>query len=285
MTKYVLIAESGSDITPEVAQRYGIYIAPMHVSFGGVSLDDGSFPVTDVFDHYENTGELPRTSGCTPQDFIPLFDRIHEEHPDAHIVYLAYSACTTCSYESALIAGKGRDYITAIDTKSVAAAQCLIVTNTARFLQDTPEAELEDIKTFVADQIERTRMMFIPGGLEFLRAGGRLSNGAYIGAQLLRIKPVVEIIDGKLVATKKLRGSMDRTVSKAIDAFLNEEKMDLERVALIRNAGLSQEIQDYAVNRLKQAGFKEIEWVETGCVIASHCGPGSFGVAAFAARK
>lgn len=285
MAKFVLVAESGSDITAEVAQQYGIYIAPMHVSFGGVSLDDGSFPVTDVFDHYENTGELPRTSGCTPQDFIPLFDRIHEEHPEAHIVYLAYSACTTCSYESALIAARGRDYVTAIDTKSVAAAQCLIVTNTARFLANNPDATLDDIKVFVDDQVKRTRMMFIPGGLEFLRAGGRVSNGAYIGAQLLRIKPLIEILDGKLVATKKLRGSMEKTVTKAIDVFLTEEAKDLDRVALIKNAGLSQEIQDYAENRMKQAGFKEVEWVETGCVIASHCGPGSFGVAAFAAEN
>ena len=285
MTKYVLVAESGSDITPEVAQQYGIYIAPMHVSFGGVSLDDGSFPVTDVFDHYENTGELPRTSGCTPQDFITLFDRIHEKHPEAHIVYLAYSACTTCSYESALIAAKERDYVSSIDTKSVSAAQCLVVTNTARFLAANPDASLDDIKNFVDDQVKRTRMMFIPGGLEFLRAGGRLSNGAYIGAQLLRIKPVVEIIDGKLVATKKLRGSMEKTAAKAVEAFLTEEKMDLDRVGLIRNAGLSQEIQDFAEDRMRRAGFKEIEWIETGCVIASHCGPGSFGVAAFAAEN
>jgi EAL domain-containing protein (putative c-di-GMP-specific phosphodiesterase class I) len=75
MKKYVIVAESGSDITPVVAERYGIRIASMHVSFGGTSLDDGKFPPSDVFRHYEKTGELPRTSGCTPQDFIPLFER------------------------------------------------------------------------------------------------------------------------------------------------------------------------------------------------------------------
>lgn len=50
-------------------------------------------------------------------------------------------------------------------------------------------------------------MAFLPGSLEFLRAGGRLSNAAYMGARILCIKPVVELLEGKLVATKKYRGS------------------------------------------------------------------------------
>lgn len=133
-------------------------------------------------------GELPRTSGCTPQDFVLLFDRIHAEEPEAHILYLAYSACTTCSFESALVAAKGRDYVTAIDTKSVSAGQGLVVTNVARFLQENPDAEL------------------------------------------------------------------------------------------------SEEVQAFAVERMRAAGFEEIEWVNTGCVISSHCGPGSFGIASFSAE-
>ena len=284
MKKFVIVAESGSDITPEVAERYGIYIAPMHVSFSGTSLDDGTFPASDIFRHYEKTGELPRTSGCTPQDFFTLFDRIHEEEPEAHIVYLAYSACTTCSYESALIAAQDRDYVTAIDTKSVSSGQGLVVTNVARFLESNPDVSIDELVAYINNQIKQVRMMFIPGGLEFLRAGGRLSNGAYLGAQLLRIKPVVEIVDGKLIATKKMRGSMEKACAQATDAFLSENNPDTTRVILIRNEGLSESIQEMAYNRMKEAGFKEIDWVNTGCVISSHCGPGSYGVALIAAE-
>ena len=282
MAKYVVVAESGSDITPEVADRYGIRIAPMHVSFGGGTFDDGSFPVSDVFRHFERTGELPRTSGCTPQDFIPLFDEIHEQQPEAHILYLAYSAITTCSYESALLAARERDYVTAIDTKCVSSGQGLVVTNVARFLESNPDSSLDEVRAFIDEQVKRARMSFIPGGLQFLRAGGRLSNGAYLGAQLLRIKPVIEIIDGKLVATKKLRGSMERAVMEMLEAFLGGTPICKERALLIRNEGLSEDLQRQVEQRLVGAGFKVLEWVDTGCVIASHCGPGSFGIAALA---
>ena len=73
MSKMILVAESGSDITPEMAQENGIVIVPMHVSFGGKTYDDGAFPTTEMFDYYKKHRELPRTSGCTPHDFEVTF--------------------------------------------------------------------------------------------------------------------------------------------------------------------------------------------------------------------
>ena len=282
---YIIVTETGGDIPAEFVERHGLEMVPMHVTFGDRSLDDGTFPVSDIFAHYRATGDLPRTSGCTPQDFADAFARIDARDPQAHILYLAYSACTTCSFESARIAAEGRDDVTAIDTRCVTAGQFLVVTNTARFLEEHPDAPLAQVEAFVADQVARARMAFIPGGLEFLRAGGRLSNGAYLGAQLLRIKPVIEIQEGRLVATKKLRGSMDRAVTALVEDFLTREPLDTSRIGLIRNEGLDEGLQRAVEERVRAAGFQEVTWIETGGVIASHCGPGSFGIAALAATR
>ncbi|MCI2241440.1 DegV family protein [Adlercreutzia faecimuris] len=284
MGRYIIVTETGGDIPAEFVERYGLEMVPMHVTFGDRSLDDGSFPVADIFAHYRATGDLPRTSGCTPQDFADAFARIDARSAGEHVLYLAYSACTTCSFESARMAAEGRGDVTAIDTKSVTAGLFLVVTNTARFLEDHPDAPLPEVEAFVASQVERVRMAFIPGGLDFLRAGGRLSNGAYLGAQLLRIKPVIEILDGKLVATKKLRGSMEKAVLALVDDFLSREPLDVARVALIRNEGLDEGLQRQVEDRVRAAGFQEVTWIETGGVISSHCGPGSFGIAAVAAE-
>ncbi len=284
MSKYVIVTESGGDVPLDFVERYHIEVVPMHVTFGGRNLDDGSFPVTDIFKHFRQSGEIPSTSGCTPQDFKVVFDRIHEREPEAHIVYLAYSAATTCSFESARIAAEGRNYVTRIDTKSVTAAQFLIVTNVARYVQENPDVPLADVISYAQNQVERARMAFIPGELDFLRAGGRLSNVAYLGAQLLRIKPVIEVQNGKLVATQKLRGSMEKAVMAMVQKFLTREPMDKSRIGLIRNDGLSPELQKHVEEYVREQGFEEITWIETGCVIASHSGPGSFGIAALALR-
>lgn len=287
MSEYVIVTETGGDIPAEFVERYGIELVPMHVTFGERSLDDGTFPVSDIVAHYEATGELPRTSGCTPQDFARVFDRIHAEKPQAHILYLAYSAVTTCSFESARIAAEGRGYVCAIDTKSVTAGQFLVVTNTARFVEANPSATINEVRSFVEDQVARVHMAFIPGGLEFLRAGGRLSNAAYLGAQLLRIKPQIEILGGKLVATRKLRGSYRRAVMTQVRDFVGGEQqpeLDRERIALITSEGLDEGIMREAEECVRAAGFREVTWIPTGCVIFSHSGPDSFGIAGLAAK-
>ena len=104
MQPIILVAETGSDITPELASQHNIQLIPMHVSFDTETFDDGSFPVQKICDYYHSTGKLPRTSGSSPEDFTQAFDRIHDQYPEAQILYLAYSAVTTCSYQSALIA-------------------------------------------------------------------------------------------------------------------------------------------------------------------------------------
>ena len=106
MPSILLVAETGSDISPELAAQHNIHIVPMHVAFGTDPVDDGSFPAEEIRDYYLRTGKLPTTSGSTPEDFTVVFDAIHAEHPEAHILYLAYSAVTTCSYQSAVIAAE-----------------------------------------------------------------------------------------------------------------------------------------------------------------------------------
>ena len=108
MQKIVLVAETGADIPQELAERYRIHIVPMHVSFGDILKDDGTFPAEEICRYYESTGELPRTSGSIPEDFIKAFDDIHSQNPEAQILYLAYSSVTTVSYQSALIASEDR---------------------------------------------------------------------------------------------------------------------------------------------------------------------------------
>ncbi len=112
MSRVVLVAETGSDICPELAQKHNIHLVPMHVTFGDETLDDGAFPPEEVCNYYDRTGTLPKTSGCSPEDFEKVFAAIHAAHPDAHILHLAYSAATTVSYQSAKIAAEGLDYVT-----------------------------------------------------------------------------------------------------------------------------------------------------------------------------
>ena len=102
--KIILSAETGSDIPKELSEELGIILIPMHVSMGGETYDDGTFPAEEIWAYYDRTGKVPQTSASMPVDFAPVFDEIHAKYPDKKILHLAYSAVTTCSYQNALLA-------------------------------------------------------------------------------------------------------------------------------------------------------------------------------------
>lgn len=277
MSKYVIVAESGSDLQPELVERYGVEIVPMHVTIGDETFDDGKICGHEVYVRSSALGVMPKTSAATVHDFMVAFDRVHEQHPDATILYLAYSASTTCSFSSGVTAAEGRDYVVAIDTKSVSIGQSLIVRRVAEFLEANPDAEVAEVEAFVRDICGRVVLGFVPSDLAYLRAGGRLSNAQFLGAHLLKIKPVIEIIDGNFVATKKLRGSMKRAAVHFIDHLMEQGPVSMDRIGLANSDGLAEDIKRAVEDHVVKLGFKSFDWVEVGGMISSHCGPNAFG--------
>jgi len=281
MKKIIVVAESGSDITKELANQYGIVVVPMHVSFDDKTFDDGLFPVENIVNFYQNTGKLPKTSGCMPEDFTLFFDRIHEEKPEAKILYLAYSAITTCSYQSAVIAAEDRDYVYMMDTKQVSAGQAAVVIEVAKFVQQNPDMPIEEVMVKAEGFIEKAKMCFMPDNLEFLRAGGRVSNVAFLGARILSLHPCIEILEGKLVATKKYRGKMTKVAAELIKEYA--EKYDLSRdiLYIVYTIGFSDEVKKVVEDAAKEYGFENLSWIMANGVITTHGGPAAFGIAGF----
>ena len=281
MNNIILVAETGSDIPKDIAEEMGIFLVPMHVTMGENTFDDGIFPVEKICEYYNDTNKIPKTSGSSPQDFIKIFDEIHRLYPDKQILHLAYSAVTTCSYQSALIASENRDYVTSIDTKQVSIGQGAVVIQTARYLKESPNVTMDELIKEVRNICSSTRMSFIPGKLEYLRAGGRVSNAVFIGGKILRVHPSIEIENGYLVAKKKYRGKIEGIVTKLIEEYSNMQNLDKKEVYLIWSIGLPDTVRKAAEDKAKEIGFEKIRWMQTGCVITTHGGPGSFGIVGF----
>lgn len=281
MSSIILVAETGSDITPELASQYGIQIVPMHVSFDKETLDDGTFPAQKICDYYRSTGKLPKTSGSTPDDFVKKFDEIHEKWPEAQILYLAYSAVTTCSYQSAVIAAEERNYVTMIDTKQVSIGQGAIVVTMAKILKENPNMTMEEAVKTVNDLISHAKMCFLPDNLEFLRAGGRVSNVAFLGASILSLHPCIEILNGKLVATKKYRGKMKKVVAQLIEEYSASYHLKKDCLWLVYTVGLSEEVRQVVEQTAKACGYQSLQWIQAQGVITTHGGPAAFGIAGF----
>lgn len=174
--------------------------------------------------------------------------------------------------------GEGLPYVTSVDTGLVSAGQGIVAVETTRYLEENPDVDVVGALRFALTVTRRLNMAFVPFDLTFLKAGGHPSNVEYVGASLLRVRPVVEILDGRLVATRKLRGSKLRVARAFVDGMLDHDSLERGRVALLRSPGLDVTIQGDVEARARDFGFAEVEWWDTQCVITTHCERGTLGV-------
>ncbi len=279
MNKYIITTESGSDLSKEIIDRYNIQVIPMHVTMDDQTYPDGSFEVQKIFELYEETGILPKSSGSTPQDNTEVFKKVFVKYPDAHIIHIAYSAVTTVSFNSAKIAAQDFKNVYLVDSKHVSIGAAAIVKATAQFIEDNPNKSPEDIIAFVEDIRERTHMVFLPKTLVYLRAGGRVSSLAFYGANILRIYPTIILENGYLVSGKRYRGSFDRSLNKMINDFFKSYNIDSETVLVIGAPSVDDNYKEIIYNLLRENGVQKPRWMRAGAVISSHGGPGAIGIA------
>jgi len=259
MKKYVLVTESGSDMPVELVNQYGIKVVPMHVQFAGKSYADGEITAEYMLEYCEKNNIMPTASASTPFDFEETYKCIREENPDAVIIHIAYAAKTTCAYENSILAEEGYSGIYHVDTGHVSLGLGTVVFKTARYIEKNPEVELEELIRRIKQISCNLKCHFVPEDLKYLKAGGRCSNAQQLAAKLLSLKPLIEMMDGKLVATKKFRGRMESVCKKVVDNFFESAPIDMNEVCIAISAGVSENTKTNIENLVKEHGAKKIQ--------------------------
>jgi DegV family protein with EDD domain len=141
--------------------------------------------------------------------------------------------------------------------------------------------EPEDIVSEINNKRIKVHASFVLDTLEFLHAGGRCSALAALGANVLNIKPCIEVDNtiGKMKVGKKYRGPLNKVLKKyTIDKLTEYDNLELDRI-FITHSGISKEMIELVRKTIEEtAEFKEILITQAGCTISAHCGPNTLGV-------
>ena len=279
MRRIILSTESGADLPKDLVEKYKIQVVPMHVVMEGKDYLDGQLSVEEVFDYYSRTKKIPSTSATNVHEYQELFSNIRDEFPDSIIIHIGYTSKASVSFQSALIAAEDFENLHLIDTLNVTGGLGAIVLYAANLLEENPSIDPLKLVEIIEAVVSKTRLAFLPGSLDFLKAGGRVSNLAYIGGALLKIKPCIELKEGKLVSTRKYRGNMSLVAEKLMRDYLEEYKIDRKQLYLIYSIGLDESIKRNMEKMAKESGFENVTWIQAGAMISTHAGPGGFGIA------
>ncbi|MFP4020832.1 MAG: DegV family protein [Halanaerobium sp.] len=276
MSKVKIITDSCSDLPAEVVDSYDIEFLNIEVNINNqLYFDRADLQPSDFYQLIKEADDVPKTSRITPEKFKQVFQKALVDHEQ--VLVIAFSSKLSGILESAVIAKRElqSDRITIIDSKAASVGQGLLVYQAARWLKEGKD--LEDVVQNLIEDASRLEHIFAVGDLEMLKRGGRISKTKAVMANVLNIKPILHIQDGKILPYDKVRGKK-RMLSYLLEEI--EEKADNPKSQII--ALTYSENEKYAL-KLKaeiEAKFEPVEVFisEIGAAVGSHAGPGTLAV-------
>ncbi|MVP02392.1 DegV family protein [Paenibacillus lutrae] len=277
MAPIKIFTDSTNDLNQKYLDENEIGVVPLYVIFGEDSYRDGvDITTEELYRKVEQTGKLPKTAAPSPADFDRAFRPFIEQGYD--IVYIGLSSEMSSTYQNAKLAAEllEEDRITIIDSRNLATGIGILVCKAVEAVkQGQSPAEIEAL---IYSCIPRVSTEFIIDTLDYLHKGGRCSGVQAFFGSLLKIRPVVQVKEGKMILTSKVRGKREKALEQLINNTLDfKHAMDPD-VLFVTHSMAREEAELVRKQLLEQTGVKRVEITETGCVVSSHCGPQTVGI-------
>lgn len=274
-----IIADSTCDLSPELIKQYNVDIIPLHIILGDQDFEDGKgISPDELFAWSDANKQTPKTAASTADSCMAAMAPYIAKGMD--IICFSISEKMSTTFNSMRLAVEelnAKEHVAVIDSANLSTGIGLLVLEAAIMAQQGKE--LKEIVPVIESMREQVRASFVVDTLTYLHRGGRCSGVAALVGSTLKLHPLIAVENGKMQPGKKFRGKMNRV----IDSYVREMEDDLksarpERV-FITHSGCEQEVVQAVYDYLESLGhFKEILITRAGCVISSHCGPGTLGV-------
>ena len=268
-------ADSTCDVSPEFLARYPVEILPLAVELEGKFYRDGVDLTPDTIISRVNAGAaLPKTSAINVEEYREAFTRALETS-DAVIHFNISSDFSSC-HQNACIAAEGLN-VWCIDSRNLSTGITMLLAE--GFDRAEAGMEPEQIAHELRARVDKVDVSFIVDRLDYLYKGGRCSALAMLGANVLHIRPCIEVKDGKMGVSRKYRGSYERCLKQYIaDRMRTKDDVKPRRIFLTHTGVAAQAVEAVREMVLQEVPFAEVYEVRAGCSITSHCGENTFGI-------
>jgi DegV family protein with EDD domain len=274
--KIQIVTDSTADLTKDIIKKHNIIVVPLTVTLGDESFKDGIDITPDkIADYVKKSGQLPKTAAPSISDYKDIFCEIAKT--ETGILHFSMSSDMSASYQSALVASQDYKNVYVIDTRSLSTGIALLILYANELIEKG--LDIKEIYNKVLTRIPYVNVSFIIDDLTYLHKSGRCSNLAFFGANLLRLKPSINVKNGKMIAGKKYRGNISIAVQEYVKDILKQNTNIDSGVIFITHSMIDYSIVE-SVKKiiLEESHFKQISEAITGSTIFSHCGQNSLGL-------
>lgn len=269
-------ADSTCDLPASLLEKYDIDLVPLIVMKEDEEfLDNVTITPHDIFRHVAEGGSICSTAARSASVYQELFSRYAGDFDG--IIHITLGSGFSSSCQNAFIAAQQFPNVRIVDSQNLCCGQGLLVLRACELAQT--ETALDEIVRRLEAYIPKIETSFLLDRLDYMAKGGRCSMVTALGANLLNLKPCIELRDGKMSVGKKYRGHFDKCAAGYIrDRLLDREDIDRSKVMLVHTE-VDPAYLAAVQEALAQCGEFDIVYeAVAGCTISCHCGPNTVSV-------
>ena len=278
MGKIRITADSTCDLSESLLQKYEISILPLNIVLDMKSYSDGEeISPDEIYVWSEKMHKTPKTAAVAYDRALEMASAFQENGDEMIFFGISESMSTTCNVMRMVKEELNYTGMYVIDSQNLSTGIGLQVLRAAELAAQGLAAQ--EIVTQIEQERGRVRASFVVERLDYLAMGGRCSSVVALFGGKLKLKPRIEVTDGKMEAGKKYRGNQDKVILKYVqDMEMQLRQADPHRI-FITHSGCEEAVIRSVEEYLKGFHhFEEILITRAGGVISSHCGPGTLGV-------
>lgn len=280
MAKVAIVTDSTAYIPKELETEYKLHIAPLQVIWGEEQFRDGvDIQPVQFYEKLQDAEIMPSTSQATPGAFKEIYKELLNQGYDIFSIHISTKLSGTIDSAQQAKAMLEVDNIEIFDSESAGMALGFQVLAVARAVANG--ASIKDCIKIAEKARQNTGVLFAVNTLEFLHRGGRIGGGQAFLGTMLKLKPILEVRDGKIEAAGKVR-----TMSKAVDKVIEIMKSKVGdktpiRIAIQHANALpeARNLLDKVLHSFPEGDIVEAFIADVSPAIGTHTGPGVVGIA------
>ena len=274
--KIKILSDSTCDLSQELLTKHDITVVPLTVIKNDQEFKDAVTITPEViFEHVANGGSLCTTSANSVGEYAEWFEKFAGDYDG--VIHINIGSGFSSCYQNACLAAEDFPNVRVVDSMNLSTGQGLVVLEAARLAQEA--TDLDELANALREYTTRVEASFLLSRLDYMVKGGRCSSVVALGANLLNLKPCIEVKNGKMAVVKKYRGNFDKALSMYVKDRLADREDLAGDILFVTKTPVSEECYTAVMNAVEQYGkFDTIYETNAGCTVSCHCGPGTLGV-------
>lgn len=271
-----IVTDTTAYLPASIREAWSIHTVPLKVNMGQDlnDQDEDSVSLETFYRQLAQVDTAPTTSQPAPGEFMQLYERLTQNNDEVLSIHISEGLSGTVRVAQMTAQEVAPDRITVINSRAATCALALMIHGATRVLAQG--GSRGEAAAAVERMIQQFAGIFLVENLDYLQKGGRINGAAKFLGNMLHLRPILYLNEGKIDAL-----TVARTRKRGLQQLLVEAQKRVGNgpvYAAVTHIQCPEDAAAFAVQVRQEFNCVDFFMHETGPVIGAHVGPGFIGL-------